>query len=1021
MFEEALYLSTPVLYAQYKKHAAAPLTDAKALRKLHLSLYKYHSRAVSRCTPFGLFAGPGVGEWKNENCIVLDADLQQSLVRKTRPDMNVVCALAQELARQQYILPYLKFYPNSSLYKAGDYYRYVEYAYKGNSRQHKLTRVEHSPYLEKILLQARAGLTHAELAGLITDNEITHEEAAMFIDDIIAAQLLVSQLEPVVTGPDYFDVLIAGLNDICALHPAPRLAEVCALLGEVRSMIRSTDTHLFNAPGTYEAILVKLSALLPELQETNLLQTDLYKYARQADLSKDIRQNIVLAMKFLDRIMPPVVNGNLEEFRKRFSARYEDYEVPLLLALDAETGIGYPPGKASGVNELADDIVASHSAGESEIKWGRLHTCLLTLITNAAACGEKILKLTEKDFDQVNFSGGKLPLTCAVMFKVLDAQSGKIALRSIGGSSAVNLVGRFSAGHPEIEKLAGRIAAFEQEKMQDRIMAEIVHLPESRTGNILARARFRNYEIPYLAGSSVPDDFRVKVQDLYIKVREGKVILFDRRLNKEIIPRMGNAHNYAVNSLPVYHFLCDLQSQYFQRPYLGFSWQVFAEQLAFLPRVEYKETVLCPARWRLSESDLMPLRNSKLTDAQKRSLFAEIKKQHMLPDEFLLTESDNELLIDCRDDLSVDAFIDAVKNRSEAILEEYLFDPRTALIRDTEGNSFHNECIAVMYNDDESYAAALPASAPQQEGSGLFCPGSEWLYYKIYCGPKTADDLLAGSILPLTQQLLAEKRIDRWFFIRYADPGAHLRLRLHTTHPNEYGPVAQRLSGMLQPLLEQNVISGVQAETYRRELDRYGSNTIEDVEELFYHDSVFAVGLLDLLDAGEETLRWQAALRSADELLSDFGVQLKDRHGLLEAMRAGFFEEHGGGKELKLQLDNKYRKLRGKIEEILPGKMQEEKEYLPVTDLLAGRSRMNKPVIKRLLQLEQEGRLQVPLRGLLTSLLHMNMNRLFMSRGRTNELVAYDLLSRHYKSMLAKRKNGAGGRLSAAENKVKAA
>lgn len=60
-----------------------------------------------------------------------------------------------------------------------------------------------------------------------------------------------------------------------------------------------------------------------------------------------------------------------------------------------------------------------------------------------------------------------------------------------------------------------------------------------------------------------------------------------------------------------------------------------------------------------------------------------------------------------------------------------------------------------------------------------FIPGSQWLYFKIYTGVKTADEVLAHTIRPFLRELYAERWIDGSFFIRYNDPDFHIRLRLH--------------------------------------------------------------------------------------------------------------------------------------------------------------------------------------------------------------------------------------------------
>ena len=58
-----------------------------------------------------------------------------------------------------------------------------------------------------------------------------------------------------------------------------------------------------------------------------------------------------------------------------------------------------------------------------------------------------------------------------------------------------------------------------------------------------------------------------------------------------------------------------------------------------------------------------------------------------------------------------------------------------------------------------------------------FTVGDNWLYYKIYTGSRTSDMILLDIIKPLTESLLNDDVIDKWFFIRYNDPDAHIRLR----------------------------------------------------------------------------------------------------------------------------------------------------------------------------------------------------------------------------------------------------
>ena len=253
--------------------------------------------------------------------------------------------------------------------------------------------------------------------------------------------------------------------------------------------------------------------------------------------------------------------------------------------------------------------------------------------------------------------------------------------------------------------------------------------------------------------------------------------------------------------------------------------------------------------------------------------------------------------------------------------------------------------------------------------------------------------------------MLAEKVIDKWFFIRYSDPDIHLRVRFHIIDFEKFGDVLRLVNMELEPLMNQKIISKITTDTYKRELDRYGDNSIELVEQLFCNDSIFVTNMLSLLDSESSgTIRWQMALRSVDEFLNDFKFSMDDKYEFINKLSASFFKEHGGEKNLKLTLDNKFRSLRTKVEEVLNESTDEEKEYYSVIEFLKERSSANQLIINELLELNNNKQLQLSLSDLLASLLHMNLDRLFMGRNRTNEFVVYDLLTRYYKSAIARSK-----------------
>ena len=95
-----------------------------------------------------------------------------------------------------------------------------------------------------------------------------------------------------------------------------------------------------------------------------------------------------------------------------------------------------------------------------------------------------------------------------------------------------------------------------------------------------------------------------------------------------------------------------------------------------------------------------------------------------------------------------------------------------------------------------------------------FIPGSQWLYFKIYTGVKTADEVLAHTIRPFLRELYAERWIDGSFFIRYNDPDFHIRLRLHIDRFENYAPIFRRFEALFQPLVENGAVIRVLCDTY---------------------------------------------------------------------------------------------------------------------------------------------------------------------------------------------------------------
>jgi len=284
-----------------------------------------------------------------------------------------------------------------------------------------------------------------------------------------------------------------------------------------------------------------------------------------------------------------------------------------------------------------------------------------------------------------------------------------------------------------------------------------------------------------------------------------------------------------------------------------------------------------------------------------------------------------------------------------------------------------------------------------------FIIGDSWLYYKIYTGSKTSDTILTEIIKPITNKLLKDKIIDKWFFIRYADPKHHIRVRFHYDNPEYIGHIINALYSAFKTFIDQDLIWKMQIDTYQREIERYGSNTIDIGETLFYYDSKMIVNFLDLIEGDDGgKLRWLFSIRAIDSLLNSFKYKIEEKKNLLEDLSIGFKNEFGATKHLRKQLNDKYRKEGDKLQNFMALTIENNQGYLIILELLKEKEIDIEDIDITILNHHNKGSLELNLNNLMSSYIHMLMNRIFKSKNRLHEMVCYDFLYRYYKSMIAR-------------------
>ncbi|MGO4822467.1 MULTISPECIES: lantibiotic dehydratase family protein [unclassified Flavobacterium] len=679
-FREAIRIASPELLTALDKWKFEPSSiSAKKKDNLALTLLKYSARMSSRCTPFGLFAGCTVGDMSNETNIILEPT--EKLKRFTQFDMQFWVALLQELATRKEGRQHLKFYPNNSIYELGDFYRYVEYKYVQTKREHSISALRKSTLLESLVTQIKSGLTVDQMVSMIADDDSETEEALEYINQLIDFQFLVSELDATVTASDDWEDLFMVLNKILALK------EDCKLLQTIRNGLIDLDAHLVPSEKNYEDIKTAIQQIGLEYDEKYLFQTDLELTTSTNTLCNKIPAKVSKALRFLNGIQKQKKSENHTRFIKAFSQRYESREMPLTTVLDTETGIGYLQNSdMNDTHDLLDKFTfKSKSPNEESQTWTANDFILHKKLQESVLRKEKTISLSEKDFPNFDGSWDNAPATFSVMIELAKCQEKEIiVIESSGNVSAAKLLGRFCNGNTNIHHLTKEIVEKEKKYHSNKILAEIVHIPESRTGNILRRPVLRDYEIAYLSNSGVSRHYTLDINDLMVSIKNNRIILRSKKHDKEVIPFLSNAHNYSSQSLPIYHFLCDLQLQDV-KPIYSFSWGILESHYDFFPRVNYKDVILSKAKWIVSKKEIETF--LKTDDSQLFEVFTSWRSERNIPRFANWVHFDNTLLLDFEKEICVRLLLKSVSKYSKITLEEFLF-AKGSIVKNKDGDFF---------------------------------------------------------------------------------------------------------------------------------------------------------------------------------------------------------------------------------------------------------------------------------------------------------------------------------------------
>jgi thiopeptide-type bacteriocin biosynthesis protein len=1010
---EAVFVASPSLDESLSAWLRDP--ESPRGREAELTLVRYFARMTGRATPFGLFSGCATGRIAGETRLQVSSELR----RHSRLDMDYLFALCEALGKDPAVRRRQVYRVNSSLYPCAGRLRYAEAQVDEGVRRYHLVAVEPSPPIACAIERAAHGAEPAEIEAAICamDAEVSPEEARGFVDALIDAQILVSDLAPPVTGPEPTAELVTALD----AHEETRVT--ARRLRQVQEGLDALDAGgLGAAPDRYRQLAAALEGLAAPAKLPRLFQIDLVRQAPEATLGGAPLAEICRGVDLLHWITP--YKDPFAEFTKAFADRYGGEDVPLAVALDEEQGVGF--ARSTSPAASAEPLLANlpFPATPEPDAWRDRDRHLLARVEEARRTGSRSIALDEADLAALTVQD-RPPMadSVAIMATVvarsqeaLDRGDFQVLLGTVAGPSGAALLGRFCHGDPALRALVEDHLRAEEARAPGAVVAEIVHLPDGRIGNLILRPTFGRHEIPYLGRSGAPAEAQLPISDLFLRLVHDQVRLWSRRLGREVLPRLSCAHNFkGIGNLPLYRFLCTLGRRRRTEGAM-FLWGPLAGA-SFLPRVTAGRLVLSRARWTIRQERLSGFKEAR-GDERFRALRA-LAGELGLPRFVSLSERDKELPVDLENVLSVEALASFVKEQREITLIELFPGPDELCCSGPEGRFVHEIVVPLL----RAPAAAAPAERAmpivKRPGPSSFAPGSEWLYAHFYTGASAADQVLAEVITPVAARALAAGAADRWFFLRYADPEWHLRFRLHGAPARLWSEVLQDLFAAASPLLGDGRIGRLVLQTYKRETDRYGGpRGIELAERIFQADSE-AVAEIAAAYAGDEGAgaRWRLALRGADMMLDDAGVAFEDKRAVIEQSRVFYGGRFHPDRALARAIGDRFRKERASLDAFFEDRLAQDghpsrREALsgplgPGLSALLRRSEKTRPLFAELRARDRAGELTQSMVLMAGSYVHMHNNRMLRADALAQELVLYDFLGRLYDAWQARGRQAA--------------
>ncbi len=809
--------------------------------RLARTLQRYLVRMSTRPTPYGLFAGVALVEWAGTTDVELGTARPRT---RTRPDMQWLLALVFDIESDPAVRRHLSYVANPELTeRAGRLFAPADSAGGTGDGTRSTVSVRATALVRRAVALSRSPIRHddlvAELAALARAPVARVE---VLVEQLWQRRLLLTDLRPPLTNHDpaqYVANKLAGIAQAAEAH--------CALSALLAAMAKFDTCPMTDAEAAYSRLL-EMAGGVEHACAAEPPQVDMALPLVGSRLHRSVADDAAHAAELLLRLSPEHHCGGLTAaYRARFEQRYGiGRAVPLLAALDPNAGLGSPYAGAG------TPAPSGYTARDQ---------LLMELAANALCEGRSCVELDQATVERLSspLPASRAPLSLDVSALVVaesaaDVDAGNYRLvvgPSLGAAAAGRILGRFAdlLGEPARTALED-VHSHESELSPEVVFAELAYLPmTARSANVAIRQHSRRHELVVGVSPGVSPSGVIPLDELAVESTGERFRLWWPARGAEVAVVAGHMLNPGTGP-DVCCFLADVGADA-RAPFTPFDWGA-AAMLPVLPRIQVGRIVLCPARY--LSTPLIEAAKASESAAAFRPAVMHWRTRLRVPRYVNVGTFDYRLLVDLDSAAELDALRHQLRRHpapNRLIVEEALPGPEHAWLPGP-GGRYLSEVVVPLFRTARDYPQADPPAHPRPMDSSarIRPPGSDWLYFKLYCPPAFEDDVIVEAGREAAHAIGAGLA-DRWFFVRYADPEPHVRLRLHGRPDDLTGTLFRRLCAWAGQLLNRGLCSSFTVDTYERELERYhGPAGMAHAEAVFDADSCAVVDILALRRAG---------------------------------------------------------------------------------------------------------------------------------------------------------------------------